>query len=75
MSISAEIFDRLREAEEGVLTNEMKLKSHEDQCAIRYGHIHASINSIRGILLWVGGTLLVGMAGILTKLLFFPSVP
>lgn len=80
MTDDDELYARVREAEHGVLTTRLGLASHERECGIRYGHINTSIqninssvDSMKNILLWVGGALLAGMAGILVKLVFFPG--
>lgn len=64
---------RLAAVEREALTNTVKLSEHEKQCAERYDGIRSDIRSIRGTMLWVGCGLIAGMAGILVKLVFFPS--
>ena len=75
MSTSAEMFQRLRAAEDVGMRNTLGLNAHEKECALRYVHINDSITRMTNILLWLGATVLAGMAGILVKLQFFPHSP
>lgn len=75
------VFNRLRDAEDKALRNELNLAGHEKECAIRYGHINASIaemneNNARmlRVLLAIGGSgVLIGITviGFLVKLTVF----
>ncbi len=75
MHPTAEMFERLREVEDTSQRNSLGLQSHERECALRYGYLNASITSMRNILLWIGSVLLVGMASLLVKVLFFHGAP
>jgi len=68
-----EVYDRLRKVEDLSLRNHLGLKSHENECAIRYEALWREVRGTGRILRWAATTLLIGMAGILTKLLFFTS--
>lgn len=74
-STSNEIYDRLRDVEDASLRNTLGLQSHEKECAIRYAGIQESVTGIKNVLMWVGGALLVGMAGVLVRLVFFSGAP
>lgn len=72
--MSAATFDdRLREVESDTRSNSERIVAHEMLCAERYKNIGDSIGSIKSILQWAGGALVVGMAGILVRLVFFPA--
>lgn len=77
----AEVHERLREAEDQGLRNQLGLASHEKECSIRYGHIndtmtgmHRSVAGVRrdfkNAALALTGILLT-VLGFLLKLVFF----
>lgn len=77
-AIAQEMEARLREVESGARLNDEKITSHEKLCAVRYatiaeGHerMEKSISGIHALLLRVGLLLIIGMAWVLTKLVFF----
>ena len=51
---------------------ELKFATHEAVCAERYKGIREDLTSFQKIIARVGYGLIVGMAGILVKLVFFP---
>lgn len=72
--IVVEEFDvRLREVELVTQRNTDRIGSHEEICSERYKTINDSIAGMKAVLLKVGFLLLTGMAGVLIKLVFFPS--
>jgi hypothetical protein len=46
-----------------------KLNTHEEVCAERYGQIRSRLNRLEAILIGTAGTLLLGMAGLVVKLM------
>ncbi len=75
-SVPDDIWERLRDVEDETLRNQLGLTAHERECAIRYGHINASVAGLRSDFRNVAvagvGT---GMAilAFLVKLVFFSS--
>lgn len=73
MSAAVEEFDeRLRDVELSTQSNKDRIGSHEELCAVRYQNINDSIAGINNTLKWAAGGLIVGMLGILVRLVFFP---
>ncbi len=71
--MTEQLHSRLSAVERESLTNMIRLAEHEKQCAERYEGINDNIRAMKSIIQWFGGALLVGMAGVLTRLLFFPQ--
>lgn len=63
--------DRLRDVELNAQRASDRILSHEELCAVRYQTINESIVSINNTLKWAAGGLIVGMLGILVRLVFF----
>lgn len=61
---------RLREVELHTHKNGDRISSHEDLCAERYKNINDTLAAIKTILFWVGGALILGMAGVLVHQVF-----
>jgi hypothetical protein len=65
-----DIDGRLREVEMESAANRITLASHEKECAVRYAHINENITDLKRWVLGFGAGLIVGMGGILAKLVF-----
>lgn len=71
MTTTADDFSaRVRKLELDSQSNADGLAAHEDLCAERYKNIHETMATIKSILLWVAGVVVVGMAGILAAQVF-----
>jgi hypothetical protein len=77
-----EFFRRLGTNEKDISVAMSKIDGHERVCAERYagisvahGKLERSIASLNSRLLGIGTMLLLGMAGILVKIVFFPGAP
>lgn len=75
-----EVFRRLATNEQDIAVAMSKIDGHERICAERYagitvahGKLEQSIAGLNARLLQIGTLLLVGMAGILVKIVFFGS--
>lgn len=71
--VMEEIDERLRGVELSTQRNTDRIGSHEELCAERYKTINDSIAGINNTLKWAAGGLIVGMLGILVRLVFFQS--
>lgn len=71
MAVAAdEVLERLRDTEMQVQRTADRIGSHEEICAERYKTINESLSRIMGIMMWFGGALVLGMAGVLVKQLW-----
>ena len=68
MATAAEdLYDRMREVEMSGQRTADRIVSHEEICAERYKNINETLASMKGIMMWFGGALVIGMAGVLVK--------
>jgi hypothetical protein len=53
------------DAKELALQAQAAINAHEQVCAERYAHIHASISRIEGVMKWVGGVIITLILAVL----------
>lgn len=81
-AVPEDLYERVRSTEDQGLRNELGLKAHEKECAIRYGHINDTMAGMKTVSEGIqrdlrtaataGAGVMLAVLGFLIKLVFFP---